>query len=146
MPTTMTASASLLGGLAFRGTADSGHELTLDSSDEHGGQNRGFRPMELLILGLAGCTGMDVISMLRKMRQDVTGYEVRVTGERQDEHPKVYTRISVEHVVSGRGVSAQSVARAVELSASRYCPASAMLGKAAQVEHTYRIVEEDGAR
>jgi putative redox protein len=140
----MNASATLVGGMAFRGKADSGHELTLDSAPEVGGEDKGLRPMELLILGLAGCTGMDVISILRKMRQEVTGYEVRVAGERADEHPKVYTHIAVEHVVRGRGLSPQNVARAVELSATRYCPASAMLGKAARVEHTFRIVEEDG--
>jgi len=145
MANTMTASATLVGGMAFLGKAGSGHELTLDAATEAGGENRGFRPMELLILGLAGCTGMDVISILRKMRQDVTGYEVRVTGERATEHPKVFTHIVVEHVVTGRGLSPQSVARAVELSATRYCSASAMLEKAAPVEHTYRIVEEGAA-
>lgn len=142
MADTMTVSATFVGGMAFRGVAGSGHELDLDASPEGGGADQGFRPMELLILGLAGCTGMDVISILRRMRQEVTGYEVRVSGERAVEHPRVFTRIAVEHAVRGHGLSPRSVARAVELSSTRYCSASAMLEKTATVEHTFRIEEE----
>jgi putative redox protein len=98
--------------------------------------------MEVVLLSLAGCTGMDVISMLHKMRQDVTGYEVRVRGdERAPDYPKVYTKITVEHIVRGHNLAEPSVARAVELSATRYCPVSAMLGESAIVVHTYRIVQ-----
>jgi putative redox protein len=102
--------------------------------------------MELLMAGLGGCTGMDVISILRKMRQDVTSYEVQVSGERAAEHPKIFTRILVEHVVRGRQLKVDSVKHAVELSATRYCPAAAMLGHAAHIEHTYRVIDEATAK
>ena len=85
---------------------------------------------------------MDVINVLRKQRQAVTGYQVRVRGERAEEHPRVFTRIVVEHVVSGRGISLEGVRRAVELSATRYCSASAMLGRAARIEERYRVIDE----
>jgi putative redox protein len=137
-----TASVALDSGISFRGRTGTGHQLILDAPEEAGGENRGPRPVELVLLGLAGCTGMDVISILRKMRQDVTGYEVQVRGdERAPDHPKVFTRVTVEHIVRGRALTEASVARAVELSATRYCPVSAMLGATAQVTHTYRIEE-----
>lgn len=142
MAVTTRVSARLDGAMGFRAETPSGHEVLMDASPEVGGENRGVRPLELLLVGLAGCTGMDVISILRKMRQDVTGYEVSVSGERADEHPRVYTRIVVEHILRGRGLVEANVARAVELSATRYCSASAMLEKAARVEHRYTIVEE----
>jgi putative redox protein len=137
------ASARLMEGMAFHGRTSSGHELVLDAAPEVGGQERGPRPMELVLLSLAGCTGMDVISLLRKMRQDVTGYTVRVRGdERAPDYPKVYTKITVEHIVRGRQLNEANVARAVELSATKYCPVSAMLACRAEVRHTYRIEEE----
>lgn len=139
-----TASATLDTAMSFRGRSGTGHELILDAPDDVGGENRGPRPVELVLLALAGCTGMDVISILRKMRQDVTGYEVQVRGdERAPEHPKVFTKVTVEHIVRGRALAEASVARAVELSATRYCPVSAMLGASAQVTHTYRIEEAE---
>lgn len=128
--------------MGFRAETGSGHEVLMDAAPDVGGEDRGARPMELLLVGLAGCTGMDVISILRKMRQDITGYEVRAIGERAEEHPRRYTRIVVEHIVRGRGVTEANVARAVELSATRYCAVSATLEKAASVEHRYSIVEE----
>jgi putative redox protein len=135
-----SATATLDEGMSFRGRTGSGFELMLDSTADAGGQGRGPCPMELVLVSLAGCTGMDVIAMLRKMRQEVTGYEVRVRGdERAPEYPKVYTKITVEHIVRGRDLVETSVARAVELSATRYCPVSAMLGETATVIHTYRI-------
>lgn len=97
--------------------------------------------MEMLLIGLAGCTGMDVISILRKKRQQVTGYEVRVRGERADDHPMVFTEIVVEHIISGHDVSPEAVARAVELSETKYCGAGAMLGKTAKLIQTLRIVD-----
>jgi putative redox protein len=141
-----TADVTLVDGMSFEAHSSTGHTLVLDADLAVGGQDRGPRPMELVLMALAGCTGMDVISMLRKMRQDVTGYEVRVTGdERAPEYPKVYTRITVEHIIHGHDLKAESVARAVELSATRYCPVSAMLGKTAEVNHTYRIAEPEVA-
>jgi putative redox protein len=139
-----TAGATLDDGMSFTGHTGTGFELALDAEPDVGGKGRGARPMELVLMALAGCTGMDVISILRKMRQDVTGYEVRVRGdERAPDFPKVYTKITVEHVVRGRGIAESSVARAVELSATRYCPVSAMLGHTARVVHTYVIEEAE---
>lgn len=132
----------LIDGMAFRGESGSGHAIVMDSAAAHGGQDRGARPMEVVLLALGGCTGMDVISILRKMRQDVTAYEVRVHGERTEEQPTVFTEIIVEHVVRGRGVERERVRRAVELSATRYCPVSAMLSKTARVEERYRVIDE----
>jgi len=126
-------------GMRFEGTASSGHTVILDSSAEHGGQNAGFRPMELLLVGMAGCTAMDVISILRKKRQKVTGFEVRVCGERAEEHPRIYTDIHVEYVVRGEDISPAAVERAIQLSEEKYCSASAMLGKAARITSSYRI-------
>lgn len=140
----MTAEARLLDGMRFAGQAGSGFSLMMDSDADHGGANAGFRPMELLIVSLAGCTAMDVISILRKKREDVTGYEVRVSGERAEDHPMVYVNITVTHIVTGRHVRPESVARAVELSETKYCGANATLSKTARVTHTYEIREAEG--
>jgi putative redox protein len=129
-------------GLAFRATTRSGHTLVLDSSPDVGGRERGPRPMEMLLASLGACTGMDVISILRKMRQDVSSYQVRVGGTRASEHPRVYTTITLEHVVRGRGLKLERVRHAVELSANQYCPAMAMLSRAAPIEVRYTVVEE----
>ncbi len=142
MTSTLNATVALVDGMRFEATLGSGHRVILDAASEVGGQDAGPRPMEMLLLGLGGCTGMDVISILRKMRQDVTGYEIRLSGERATEHPKVFTAIVVEHVVRGRGLSEESVRRAVELSATRYCSAAAMLGKVARIDERYRMVDE----
>jgi len=138
---TLTATINLLDGMAFLATPGSGHELILDAALQAGGAECGPRPMEMLLVGLGGCTGMDVISILRKMRQDVTNYEIRLRGDRATDHPKVFTSIEVEHVVRGRGLSIDAVRRAVELSATRYCSAAAMLGKVAQIHETYRVID-----
>lgn len=128
--------------MTFSASSGSGHTITLDAAPEVGGMERGPLPMELLLLGLGGCTSMDVISILRRMRQDVTGYEVVLKAERAPDHPRVFTRVLVEHVVRGRNLNADAVRRAVELSATRYCSASAMLGKVAQIEEAVRVVDE----
>jgi putative redox protein len=130
------------GGMQFDATSTSGHAVVLDSAPEHGGMNAGFRPMELILLGLAGCTALDVISILQKKRQDVTGFEVRVTGNRADEHPHVYTDAHIEYVVQGRNVQPQAIERAIELSETKYCPAQAMLRQSVRITHSYRVVEE----
>jgi putative redox protein len=142
MSETLTATVDLVDGMAFRATSGTGHAMVMDAAPEVGGGDAGPRPMELLLLGLGGCTGMDVISMLRKMRQDVSGYQIRLEGQRATEHPKIFTSITVEHVVHGRAVSVDAVKRAVELSSTRYCSAAAMLGRAARIEETYRIVDD----
>ncbi len=97
--------------------------------------------MELLLVSLAGCTGMDVISILRKKRQQVTAYEVHVEGIRAEDHPRVFVEITVEHIVTGHHLQPEAVARAIQLSEGRYCGAGAMLGKVAHLTHTFRILE-----
>ena len=141
MAEVMTAHSTLEAGMCFDVESGSGHHVMLDAAVEGGGQDAGFRPMELLLVGLAGCTGMDVISILRKKRQDVTGYQVQVRVVRAEEHPMVFVEITVEHIVTGHAVQPEAVARAIQLSEERYCGAGAMLGKVAHLTHTYRIVE-----
>ncbi len=141
MSDTLTVTVDLLDGMAFQATTGTEHALVMDAAPEVGGDDAGARPMEMLLVGLGGCTGMDVISMLRKMRQDVSSYQIRLSGERAAEHPKIFISITVEHVVRGRALSLEAVKRAVELSATRYCSAAAMLGRAAHIEETYRVID-----
>jgi putative redox protein len=132
-------------GLTFAGTADSGFAVRLGADPAVGGENDGFRPMELIALGLAGCTAMDVVSILRKKRQELTGFEVEVHAETALEHPKVFTSIVIEYVVRGRRIDPAAVERAIELSETKYCPAQGMLARVAPIRHAYRIVEDEGA-
>jgi len=136
------ARVTLLEAMQFKGISDSGHELVMDAAEDVGGQGKGPRPLELLLLGLGGCTGMDVISILRKKRVNVAGYEIVLRAERAKEHPKVYTSISVEHIVRGKGIPPEAVERAIELSDTKYCTVGAMLRKAVPITVTYRIVED----
>jgi putative redox protein len=131
------------GDMTFEGTGSTWPEdvIRFDSEEEVGGHNRGFRPMEMLLVGLAGCTAMDVISILRKKRQDVTAFEVEVEGIQVEEHPKYFGQISVVYRVTGRGVDPAAVARAIELSETRYCPASTMLREKAQITSRFEISE-----
>jgi len=133
-------------GLAFTATNARGNSILLGSAPSEPQDASGWTgvsPMEVVLLGLGGCTAIDVTSTLRKMRQDVTGYQVRVRGERRDEHPRIYTHIVVEHELHGRGLRETSVRRAIELSAGKYCSVSAMLEQEAKVEIAYRIVDAD---
>jgi putative redox protein len=132
--------------MAFTGTADSGFTIQLDGKKEVGGEGRGFSPMELMALSLAGCTAMDVISILRKKRQDVTAFEVRVDAPRATEHPKVFTRATVLYLVTGHNVDEAAVVRAIELTAEYYCPAQAMLGKIIPIDLRYQIFEEEDGK
>lgn len=137
----MTVRTRLQEDMAFSAESGSGHLVLMDAAEHAGGHNFGFRPMEMLLVGLSGCTAMDVISILRKKRQEVTGYEVLVRGERAEDHPMVFTDITVEHIVTGHNVSPEAVARAIELSETKYCGAGAMLGKTARLKHTFRVLE-----
>ena len=137
----LTAVAKLETGMRFDAQTTSGYHVTLDSNEVSGGQDSGFSPMEMLLVALAGCTGMDVLSILRKKRQDVTGYEVHVQGIRADHHPRVFVEINVEHLVTGHNIQPAAVERAIELSETRYCGASAMLGKVARIKNTFRIID-----
>jgi putative redox protein len=128
--------------MQFAGKATSGHTLTMDADDEAGGKNAGFRPMELLLVGFGGCSGMDVISILRKKRQQVTGLEINVKGEKADSYPKIYKEVHIEYVVKGKGVEKEAVERAIALSLEKYCSVGATLAKAGTITHSYKIVEE----
>jgi putative redox protein len=123
------------GRMSLTGTSDSGFTVPLGTDPGVGGDNDGFRPMELIAVGLAGCTGMDVISILAKKKQKVTEFEVSVHAETTDEHPRVFSKIAIEYVVSGDNIDPAAVERAVELSETKYCPAQAMLSKTATMSH-----------
>jgi len=139
----MKAEVKWLGGRAFEGTPDSGHRVIMDSSPAFGGEDRGVRPMELLLLGMGGCTSIDVMNILEKSRQDVSGCVAEISADRADEDPKVFVRIHVHFKVTGRNVEAKRVERAIELSAEKYCSASIMLGKTAEITHDFEIIESD---
>ena len=129
-------------GLAFEGTAGSGFSVRLDASPDEGGGS-GFGPMELVLMGLAGCTAMDVISILKKKRQAVTGFEVRAHGLRADDHPKVFTDITLEYVVRGHNIDPKALERSIELSETKYCPVMGALKKTANISTTYRVEEAE---
>jgi putative redox protein len=137
----MNAKVTWKGRLSFTGTADTGFSVPLGASPTVGGDNDGFRPMELIATGLAACTAMDVISILQKKQQEVSGFEVRVHAEQASEHPHVFTHIVIEYVVTGHHVDPAAVDRAIELSATKYCPAQAMLAKVVPIEHKVTILE-----
>jgi putative redox protein len=140
MPTEMHAEAVWRGDWRFDAQTGTGHEIIMDAAVADGGTEAGARPMELLLVGCAGCTAMDVVSILEKMRQGVTSYRVKITGQRQDEHPQVFTHIVIEHIVEGE-VDEERLAHAIELSNEKYCSAQAMLRGVATVETRYTILE-----
>lgn len=127
----------------FVGESGSGHAVVMDGPPEHGGRDLGVRPMEMLLLGMGGCTAFDVVHILKKGRQPVADCVVELSAERADTEPKVFTRIHAHFVVKGRGLSEERVRRAVGLSAEKYCSASIMLGKAAEITHDFEVVEAD---
>ncbi len=129
--------------VTFVGESGSGHAVVMDGPPESGGRNLGIRPMEMLLLGMGGCTSFDVIHILKKARQPVTDCVVELDAERAGEEPKVFTRIHVHFRVSGTGLSEKQVARAVELSAEKYCSASIMLGKTAEITHDFEVLDAD---
>ena len=121
------------------GESASGHGIVMDGPEEIGGHNLGVRPMEMLLLGMGGCTTVDVISILKKMREDVEDCRCEVSGVRADEHPKIFTDIHIHFIISGNNLDEKKVEKAITLSAERYCSASLMLGKAAKVTHDFEI-------
>lgn len=130
-------------GLSFDGSADTGYVLPLGAEPSVGGDNDGFRPMELFAIGLAGCTGMDVISILSKKQQEVTAFEVRVNVQRSSQHPKVFTAVEMEYVVTGRNLDPAAVNRSVELSVTKYCPAHKMLSCSVPITYTITMLEAE---
>ena len=129
--------------LTFTGNSEKGFSLPLDSEAAVGGDDNGFEPMELIAIGLAGCTAMDTISILQKKRQDVTAFEVNVHALRATEFPKVFTHILLEYIVEGHHVDPAAVERSIELSMTKYCPAQAMLRKACNIDHKYTIKDAE---
>ena len=130
--------------MTFVGMPDSGFPVPMDADISFGGMGTGVRPMEMVALGLAGCTGMDVISILQKKRQAVTHFEVSVNAPRSAEHPKVFTSASITYVVTGRNVDEAAVLRSIELSMTKYCPAQFMLAQVFPMELHYEIYEDEG--
>lgn len=142
----MNANVKWQQGLTFTGEADTGFSVPLGGKSSAGGEDDGFRPMELIATGLAGCTAMDTISILQKKRQDVTEFEVKFSADRAENHPRVFTHIRLEYLVTGHAVDEKAVQRAIQLSADRYCPAQAMLSQVVPIELVYKIFDavEDG--
>ena len=137
----MNISVNWVDGMLMVGKSHSGHSITMDGPPEIGGNNLGVRPMEMLLLGVAGCTMIDVVTTLKKMRQDFTNCETKLSAERADEHPKVFTDIHIQFIVKGQDLDPKKVEKAITLSAEKYCSASIMLGKTASITHDFEIVE-----
>ena len=127
--------------VCFMGESETGHAVILDGAPDAGGRNLGMRPMEMLLIGMGACTSFDVVTILKKSRQPVTDCVAEIEAARADEIPQVFTRIHVHFVVTGNGLNPAQVERAVKLSAEKYCSASIMLGKAAEITHDFEIVE-----
>ncbi|MHB8347718.1 MAG: OsmC family protein [Acidiferrobacterales bacterium] len=137
----MKATIKWAGGASFVGESESGHSIVMDGAPDSGGRNLGARPMELVLIGMGGCTAFDVVHILRKGRHDVSGCVAHVDADRADVDPKVFTRIHVHFVVSGRGLRSDVVERAIMLSAEKYCSASIMLAKTAVITHDFEMVD-----
>lgn len=140
----MKATVNWKGNMAFVGMPDSGFPVQMDSEDYFGGTKSGVRPMEMIALGLAGCTAMDVLAILQKKRQQVTDFEVRVNAPRSPEYPKVFTSALITYIVTGKNIDESALLRSIELSATKYCPAQFMLAQAFPMELRYEIYEVEG--
>jgi putative redox protein len=136
----MNATVRWTTGMQFTGAGAARTSMTMDARPEHGGQGTGPSPMETVLLALGGCTGIDVISILQKMRAPLVGLEIRMTAERAEEHPRVFTRIALEYVFTGADLRPDQVNREVELSQTQYCSVSAMLRRATELTYSWRIV------
>ena len=137
----MNISVNWVDGLLMVGKSDSGHTITMDGPPESGGENLGVRPMEMLLLGVAGCTMIDVVTTLKKMRQDLSHLETKINAERAPDHPKVFTDIHIQFIVKGKDLDSKKVDKAITLSAEKYCSASIMLGETATITHDFEVIE-----
>ena len=137
----MNISVNWVDGLLMVGKSDSGHTITMDGPPESGGENLGVRPMEMLLLGVAGCTMIDVVTTLKKMRQDLSHLETKINAERATDHPKVFTDIHIQFIVKGKDLDPKKVDKAITLSAEKYCSASIMLGETATITHDFEVIE-----
>jgi len=138
----MDALLTLQDGMHFTAVPDSGYVVHIDSKTQDGAASAGASPMELLMIALAGCTAMDVVSILRKKRQNMSGFEIRIHGDRTTDHPKVFTDFELEYVVHGVDIDPAAVERAIQLSTETYCSAHAMLEKAAHIRTRFTIINE----
>lgn len=129
------------GGMKFEAIPPSGHRVIMDSAAAHGGEDEGPRPMELVLVALGGCTGMDVISILNKMKHPIEGLEIEVSAERAPEHPKVYTKVHIVYKFRGKNLEIEKIEKAVRLSQEKYCSVSEMLRKTAQLTYSIEITE-----
>ena len=137
----MKARIKLIEGVSFAGQSESGHTVVMDGPPDSGGKNLGVRPMEMLLLGLGGCSAFDVVHILRKGRQPITDCIAEIDATRADTDPKVFTRIHVHFIVTGHALDPKRVEQAVKLSAEKYCSASIMLGKVAEITHDFEVQE-----
>ena len=128
--------------VSFNGSSESGHEVVLDGPEELGGKGLGMRPMEMMLIGMGGCTSFDVVTILKRSRQQITGCIAEIEATRADKIPKVFTSIHIHFLIKGIGLQEKAVERAVELSANKYCSASIMLGKSVKITHDFLISEE----
>jgi len=138
----MKARVKLTDGMQFVGTADSGHAVVMDGPPSVGGNDTASRPSELLLMAFGGCSGMDVISVLRKKKQDVTEFEVSVNGTTMDEHPRYFKEIHIEYIIKGRNISDAAVQRAIDLSLDKYCMVGTTIAKAADITSSFRIIPD----
>lgn len=134
---------TLVDGMKFIGVGDSGHAVVMDALPNVGGADTGPRPIELLPIAFGGCSGMDVISILRKKKQKVSGFEMNITGEQAEDYPQKYISLHIEYVITGRDISEEAVKRAIELSLGKYCSVGATLSGTAKITHSYKIIQED---
>jgi putative redox protein len=135
----MHVSVKWIDGVSFVGESETGHAVVLDGAPENGGRNIGMRPMEMLLIGMGGCTSFDVVAILKKARQPIMGCVAEIDATRADEIPKVFTKIHVHFVVTGDGLNEAQVERAVKLSAEKYCSASIMLSKSVEITHDFEV-------
>ncbi|MBK7868881.1 MAG: OsmC family protein [Ignavibacteriales bacterium] len=132
-----------INGISFVGKTDSNHWITMDGPEDFGGSNAGIRPKELMLLALGGCTGSDVVSILQKKRIDVRSFEINITAEMSEDHPKVYTSMNIEYVFKGKGIKDSDVERAIDLSQTKYCGVTKMYEKAMEITHSFTIHNEE---
>ena len=137
----MNISVNWVDGLLMVGKSDSGHTITMDGPPESGVENLVVRPMEILLLGVAGCTMIDVVTTLKKMRQDLSHLETKINAERATDHPKVFTDIHIQFILKGQNLDEKKVDKAITLSAEKYCSASIMLGETATITHDFKVIE-----
>jgi putative redox protein len=137
----MKARVKWIENVCFMGESETGHAVVLDGAPDAGGRNLGMRPMEMLLIGMGACTSFDVVTILKKARQPILDCVAEIQAERANEIPKVFTKIHVHFIVTGKGLNTSQVERAVKLSAEKYCSASIMLGKSAQVTHDFEVIE-----